>query len=599
MDKISSRDLHKRKAPFSVFAPKIADMTARSKRRLSTLSLILLALAMGSVIQAMGWAQTSNYALVRALEHGTAKIDPYSWETRDSSYYNGHFYSVKAPGMAFLVLPFDRALKAVGADQLGPVMIDGAKSGNALRWARAGVPSGMYANSLKLAHATRARITNYTPFVWLLSILACVLPALGLMFMIRSIGDQLAPGYGTLAAFATGAGTLILPFATLFFSHVISAAIAFAAFALLWHERKSDSRLWLVFTAGLLGGFAITTEYPLALASVIVGIYGLARFGRSDKRALLERSGAYAAGGLLGVLPLAIYNQLAFGSITHFSYKNAISIQGASGHEVLGLNDGGFFGITDPKLSNTFDLLFSAKGLFMLSPVLLLGFYGLYLMWKNQRRAEAGVIGAIFIAYLAYNSGYWLPFGGGSPGPRFLIPVIPFLGLAMAPAFKKLPATATALLIPSVAVLATATATLPMIGNGDVGIWPRLVQMVNFEQTWLNAFGVDNKWWGILPFVIPLVAALGCCFAATIPMRIRQRDVSIAIGAVAAWAIVAMVTPHRPVPTTPGNDHPYAPFVLILSGMALLAIIAASVADRTFFARRRDVVDEQVALDSA
>jgi hypothetical protein len=571
-----------------------------NRRRYSTIALVLLSIAMGSVIQAMGWAQTSNYALVRALEHGTAQVDPYSWESKDYSYYNGHFYSVKAPGMAFLILPFDRALKAVGADQLGPVMIRGAREGNALRWARAGVPSGMYADSLKLAQETRGRITNYTPFVWLLSLLACVLPALGLMLIIRSLGDQLAPGFGTLAAVATGAGTMILPFSTLFFAHVISAAMVLGAFALLWRERKAPTKLPLVFAAGLLGGFAITTEYPLALASVVIGIYALARFGLRDRRAVLTRGGAYAAGGLLGILPLAIYNKLAFGSFSHLSYDNAIAIQGRSGHAVLGLNDGGFFGITNPTLTNTFDLLFSAKGLFILSPVLMLGFYGLYLMWRSERRAEASVIGAIFVAYLAYNSGYWLPFGGGSPGPRFLIPVIPFLGLAMAPAFKRLPTTAMALTLPSVLVMATATATLPMIGNGDVGIWPRLVQMVNFEQTWINAFGVDNKWWGILPFVIPLFAALAFTVAATIPIRITMRDVSIAVGAVGAWALVAMVTPRHPVPVTPGNDHPYAPFVLTLAALSLTLIAGASLAERATFARRqRQVVDDQVAVDTA
>lgn len=575
-------------------------MTAKTKRRLSTLSLVLLAIAMGSVIQAMGWAQTSNYALVRALETGTAKIDPYSWETRDSSWFDGHYYSVKAPGMALLILPVDRAMKAVGIDQIGPAMAAGAHKGGALRWARAGVPSGLYANKMHLAAPTRERITNYTPYVWLLSIITCALPALGLMLMIRALGDQLAAGFGTMAAVATGAGTLILPFSTLFFSHVIAAAMVFGAFAILWHERKASPRLWLLFAAGLLGGFAITTEYPLALASVIVGVYGLLRFGWSDRRSLLTRSGAYAAGGILGVLPLAIYNQLAFGSIGHFSYDDAIAIQGASGHDVLGLNDGGFFGITDPKLSNAFDLLFSAKGLFVLSPVLLMAFYGLYLMWKSERRNEAAVIGAIFGAYLLYNAGYWLPFGGGSPGPRFLIPVIPFLGLALAPAFKRLPTTAMALTLPSVGVLAAATVTLPMIGNGDVGIWPHLLKIANLEQTWVNAFGVDNRWWGILPFVIPLVGALGCAVGASLPLRITARDASIAAAGVLAWALVAIVTPRHPVAITPGENHPYAPFVIILAAAALLAILAASVAQRATFARdRRDVVDEQVALDSA
>ena len=33
-------------------------------------------------------------------------------------------------------------------------------------------------------------------------------------------------------------------------------------------------------------------------------------------------------------------------------------------------------------------------------------------------RAEANVVLAIAIAFFVYNSGYWLPLGGGSPGPR-------------------------------------------------------------------------------------------------------------------------------------------------------------------------------------
>lgn len=570
------------------------------QRKLSTISLILLAIAMGSVVQGMGWAQSSNYALVRAFEQGTAQVDKYSWESKDNSYFEGHYYSVKAPGMAFLVLPFSLGLKAVGGESLSQTMVNNAKRAGAFRQGPNTVPDGMYAGSLKLAQETRATITGYTPFVWLLTLFACVLPALGLMFIVRSIGDQLAPGFGTLAAYATGAGTMILPFSTLFFSHVISAVMVLGAFALLWKERKAPTKLGMVFAAGLLGGFAITTEYPLGLASVIIGIYALARFGLGDKRELFSRGGAYAAGGILGVLPLAIYNQLTFGSVTHFSYKNAITEQGMSGHDVLGLNDTGFFGITDPTLGNTFDLLFTAKGLFLISPVLLMAFYGLALMWRGGKRPEAGVIAAIFLAYVAYNSGYWLPFGGGTPGPRFLVPVIPFLGLALAPAFKKLPATALALLLPSMLVMATATATLPMIGHGEVGIWPRLVEMVNFEQTWINGFGVDNKWWGILPFLIPLFASLIVVIAATLPMRIKPRDVTIATAAVLTWAIAASIAPRRPVPQFPGNDHAYAPFVWMLAALALALVAGTALAQRATFARRnRQVVDDQVVLDSA
>ena len=48
-----------------------------------------------------------------------------------------------------------------------------------------------------------------------------------------------------------------------------------------------------------------------------------------------------------------------------------------------------------------------------------------------------------------YDSGYWLPFGGGSPGPRFLIPMLPFLAVGLACAWRRFPATTLALAVPS------------------------------------------------------------------------------------------------------------------------------------------------------
>src|SRR5206468_7177531 len=79
---------------------------ARGKGRMrSRAAIVALAVGWALIMQSLGWAQTSYYAFVKALSHGTARIDAYHWETRDKSYINGHFYSVKAPGLAFVLTP--------------------------------------------------------------------------------------------------------------------------------------------------------------------------------------------------------------------------------------------------------------------------------------------------------------------------------------------------------------------------------------------------------------------------------------------------------------------------------------------------------------
>src|SRR5207302_10251284 len=86
----------------------------------------------------------------------------------------------------------------------------------------------------------------------------------------------------------------------------------------------------------------------------------------------------------------------------------------------------GFFGIEAPSLRVLGTLLFDSRGLLTLSPVLLMSAYGLVLLYRRGRRAEALTIAAICVCYLGYNSGYYLPFGGGFMGPRFLTTVLPF-----------------------------------------------------------------------------------------------------------------------------------------------------------------------------
>ena len=534
------------------------------KRRYGLGAIACLAIAYAMVMHSLGWAETSNFALVRAFADGKPEIDRWQWETKDKSWHDGHFYSVKAPGLALVATPAYKALTAVGGTGASADLARTAREGGATRWEREGTSKGLYSDDPQRAERVRTNIEEETPMVWALGLVGVVLPALLLLLLVRSVAERIEPGYGTAAAIALGAGTLILPFGTLFFSHVMSAMLAFAAFAVLWRERAGPERLLLVAAGGALAGFAIVTEYPLGLAAIVLGLYAMRRS--------LKRGVAYAAGFAAGIAPLVAYNLWAFGSVTHSSYTGAVAIQGDTGHDVVGLNDSGFFGIDPPDFQIALDLLFANKGLITLAPVLALGLVGIVLLHRRGHRAEAYVIGGLFLVYLTYNSGYWLPFGGGSPGPRFLVPVLPFLAIPLAVAWKRWPATALALASASALLMATATVTLPLMGNDDIGYWGHIVELESFEHTVLSVAGLDNGWLALLPFVAALLGAAVLAARATGPVEWRSRERLAAVGVVLLWAVLAVALPEIRGRDLGPDSHPVIPLIAAAAVAGLVAI---------------------------
>jgi hypothetical protein len=240
---------------------------------------------------------------------------------------------------------------------------------------------------------------------------------------------------------------------------------------------------------------------------------------------------------------------------------------------VLGLNDAGVFGITAPRFGDGLALLFGGRGLLTLAPVLVMAVAGVVALHRDGRRAESRTIAAVALGYLVYNAGYWLPFGGGSPGPRFLIPVLPFLAIGLGPAWRRWPAVTLALAAISATTMVAATMSYPMIGTEDPGEWVRrMLDGGLFQHSVLDLAGIAHGAKSIVPFAVGIAGALALGLS-TLGRAELARGARWAPAAIGAWALCAIVLP-RPL-QVPSAE---AMALIVVAGLiGLLAVALAAV----------------------
>jgi MFS family permease len=381
------------------------------------LVVMLIALAALAVVNPPA-AAVSRVALADALLEGRVTIDEYAGQTIDRARYEGHYYSDKAPGLSAVA-----AIPVAVLDVADPGLVEPR---NERLWN----PEGSFS-------------------LWAICALVggCFF-VLGVVLVGR-VAEAVAPRTGAAAAVAYGLGTLAHPLAPALFGHIPAGTLGLAA--LLLAGRSTRLRL---LAAGGCAGAAVLIEYQAALIAVALLIYALWRHGA-------RAAAVVAAGGLPAIVLLGLYDVAAFGSPFRLSYQYVDNVYAERQSQ-------GLFGIGLPDPDALWMVLVGERGLLLLSPVLVLAAGGLWLLVRQGFRREAAVAAGVTVAFLVVNSGYFLPYGGVSPGPRIFATCIPLLALGFGPAFARWPRTTYA--ATAFSVLAMTSASLSWAFSPEDGL---------------------------------------------------------------------------------------------------------------------------------
>lgn len=400
------------------------------------------------------WNQNSRLNLVLAIvDDGTVSIDRYVANTGDYALFNGRTYTDKPPGLSFLALPVYVGLSP--ALDLPPVqerlerLAGGAAFGSTLQEDG----SGLRTDKIRFAIAQ---------YVLTLVVVATAGAALGVLIYLALGRLGVPPPLAALGAIAYGLGSSAAPYAGNFYAHQVVAALLFGAFFVAWPTRAGDTRpaYASALLCGLLLGWAVISEYPVALPAAVIGLYALTRRGWRWFAPL-------ALGGALPLVLLVTYDMVAFGTPLPIGYAH--SALWKDQHTT------GFMSVTSPQIEALWGLTFgSFRGLFVRAPWLLLALPAYVVWWRSgKQRAEWWVLLLVPLTLTLFYGSSAMWWGGFAAGPRYIVPIIPFLALPAAwllarlcvrPAGRAVAATLVAASVVLVWVEAVAAQLFPTDG---------------------------------------------------------------------------------------------------------------------------------------
>jgi len=441
----------------------------------------------GYFIRPADWNIASRLGLVKAIvEERRLVIDSFyeaEFSTGDTAYFNGHYYSDKAVGASLL-----------GALVYLPIY----------GFIRQPLPTEL--------------------FIMVLTVLTISIPSALLAPLLYSITLRMGKEkwIALSVALFISLATPIFPYAGAFYGHSLAAVLAFSIL-FLWLEVNqfnahiTPGRLLL---SGFLTGFMVLTEYTtLIIAITLIGyIMHVVRSKQSSWD--WKTISLFFAGGAIPLIIFISYNWICFGSPLAIGYGNE-SLQ-----EFKILRGEGLMGIGWPNPQTLLYItIHPMQGIFILSPVLVLAIGGFIMMQRERKlRAEFVVVTSTILLYFLVISGLKTWWGGDAFTVRYLIPILPFLGIFMLFLPRKYYPLFIGLGLVSFIQMLVASATLyrffdkhitEILDRGFVFSWkisllyrellPRLLNNRLTFSWGQHLFGLESWYFN---FAVPLIAAI-------------------------------------------------------------------------------------------
>lgn len=337
------------------------------------------------------------------IDTGSFIIDDYIKAPQDNAIFNGHYYSGFAPGASFLVMPLYFIVKPL----------------------------------LNLLPTSILGFTQLQFKVIIMNILATLfltIPASAFLSVLvyKFLGNFTTKRKHRLfVTFFFAFGTIIFVHSIGFYRRPIALFLAFLSFFLLYKIKNNEvhPNKNILFLIGLLLGLSIFIEYSMFIIVSMLSIY-LLTFLRSKKIFW------YCFGALIPLLALLTYHYIIFDDPFTTPYMHRASPKAQSINilsEVLTIN---------LSSERAFELTFGlSRGLFISSPILLLSLIGLFYFFKSKSKKnlqEIILFMLISIFYFLFNvSQVNIWDAGCSFGPRFMIPMLPFLIIPLIFTFNR------------------------------------------------------------------------------------------------------------------------------------------------------------------